>query len=177
MGGQSSRMGREKQHIVVGEQSMGDAAIALGQRCCDTVVVSGPDTATCGAQPYIPDLPEHAGMGPLAGIEAVLASELAGRWLILPCDMPWLQAGALLKLLESAFPVACLGDPRIPDHRLQLPLAVDAALLGSVRASLDSGRRSVAAWLDAAGARIVQQAEALQVQNVNTPDDLPEHLE
>jgi molybdopterin-guanine dinucleotide biosynthesis protein A len=165
-------MGRAKQHIVVGDESMGQAAIAIGHECCEIVVVAGPADAM-QAQQCVADLPEHTGMGPLAGIEAVLASGLASRWLIIPCDMPGLDACALQQLLDVEDPVACLGNPQAAEDRLQLPLAIDATLLRSVREFLKSDRRSIGAWLESVDARIVMQAEAFQAQNVNAPEDLP----
>jgi molybdopterin-guanine dinucleotide biosynthesis protein A len=166
-------MGSAKQHISVRGQSMGQTAIALGTACCEIVVISGPGEAMPG-HPHVADLRPHAGLGPLAGIEAVLASGLADRWIIIPCDMPGLHAGTLRQLGDSPAPVACLGQPHRGAARLQLPLAVNAALLTSVRDFLDGGGRRIGDWLDAENAQIIAEVEESQVQNVNRPEDLPE---
>ncbi|WP_433562680.1 NTP transferase domain-containing protein [Nocardia sp. CA-151230] len=105
-GGKASRMGGvDKPAIVVGGQSMLDAALAAVAGCARTVVVG----------PHRPELPPEilqaqeipAGAGPVAAIAAGLGA-LAGcefpaaLIVVLAADMPFLTASAVNELLSHA---------------------------------------------------------------------------
>lgn len=171
MGGGSTRMGSPKQHVDVAGTAMGQRVIELGRACCDLLLVSGPDDAMPGME-HVADLPAHAGFGPLAGIEAVLASGRALRWIVLPCDMPDLTPATIKQLLESTSAVAALGSQLDPARPLQLPLAVDASLLCSVSAFLGTGQRAVGTWLETVDVHILPAPSEVEVHNINTPEDL-----
>ncbi|MEC3952374.1 NTP transferase domain-containing protein [Nocardia sp. CDC153] len=105
-GGKASRMGGvDKPAIVVGGQSMLDAALAAVAGCARTVVVG----------PHRPELPPEilqaqeipAGAGPVAAIAAGLGALAgcefpAGLIVVLAADMPFLTAAAVNELLSHA---------------------------------------------------------------------------
>lgn len=105
-GGKASRMGGvDKPALVVGGQSMLDAALAAVAGCARTVVVG----------PHRPELPPEvlqaqeipAGAGPVAAIAAGLGALAgcefpAGLILVLAADMPFLSAAAVNELLSHA---------------------------------------------------------------------------
>ena len=159
-------MGEPKQHVGVDGVTMGEHAIELARRCCDLVVVSGPPGAMPGME-HISDRPAHAGCGPLAGIEAVLASGRAERWLVLPCDMPFLRVESLERLLASTADVAAFQDPAQPSTPLQLPLAIRASMHASTTARLNINRRSVQGWLDTVDVECVAALDDREAKNIN----------
>jgi len=166
MGGGSTRMGRPKQHVALDGVTMGAAAIKLAQQSCGLVVISGPSDAMPGLD-HIADRSEHAGHGPLAGIEAVLASGQAARWLILPCDMPALTIGSLERLLASTADLAAFQDPAQPSEPLPLPLVIRASMYESVFAYLNTSRRSIRGWMESVGVACVGAIDASETRNIN----------
>ena len=44
------------------------------------------------------DIVEYAGLGPLAGILSVMESVEADRYVVLPCDMPYVDDKAISKV-------------------------------------------------------------------------------
>jgi molybdopterin-guanine dinucleotide biosynthesis protein A len=171
MGGSSTRMGSPKQHVDLGGTAMGQRVIELARDCCDCVVVSGPGDAMPDVE-HIPDLAHHTGLGPLAGIEAILTSGRAARWLVLPCDMPSLKTATARQLAGSAATIAALADPANPSTPLQLPLALDVSMLQSISDFLDSGRRSVGGWLRTVNVESLPSPPMREIRNVNSPEDL-----
>ncbi|WP_084477741.1 NTP transferase domain-containing protein [Nocardia jejuensis] len=103
-GGRASRMGGvDKPAIVVGGQSMLDAALAAVIDCDRTVVVG----------PHRPELPPEilqtqeipAGAGPVAAIASglgALTGATTGLVVVLAADMPFLNATAVRELLSQA---------------------------------------------------------------------------
>ncbi|WP_433591514.1 NTP transferase domain-containing protein [Nocardia sp. CA-145437] len=105
-GGKASRMGGvDKPALVVGGQSMLDAALTAVAGCARTVVVG----------PHRPELPPEvlqaqeipAGAGPVAAIAAGLGALAgcefpAGLIVVLAADMPFLTAAAVSELLSHA---------------------------------------------------------------------------
>ncbi|MFE3192329.1 NTP transferase domain-containing protein [Nocardia sp. NPDC059240] len=105
-GGKASRMGGvDKPALVVGGQSMLDAALTAVTGCARTVVVG----------PHRPELPPEilqaqeipAGAGPVAAIAAGLGALAgcefpAGLIVVLAADMPFLTAAAIDELLSHA---------------------------------------------------------------------------
>lgn len=167
MGGGSTRMGSPKQHVEIDGVPMGQRVISIARAATDHVVVSGPNDAMPGL-PHIADLPGHTGYGPLAGIEAVLASGIARRWLILPCDMPWLGARSITRLLAIESNIAAFSDPTNHSAALQLPLVIDASMLDSLESYLERGRRSIGGWLGEHTITLAGPLESHEARNVNS---------
>ena len=120
--------------------------------------------------PLIEDEPGEAN-GPLGGIIATLAGSTAERNLIVACDMPWLEAGALAALVRhpsSADVVAARAEGRGWEplcavyHRRCLPV---------LRQALDEGERSVRRILSRLNVEEWPLADARLVSNANTPED------
>jgi len=151
-----------------------DAVLAVGRPPGDSVGVpaGSPDAleTTSGPLPVIPD--QRPGAGPLAGLDAGLAAARArgaSRLLVIPCDMPWLDAKDLRRLAGHVAPL-------VHPSTGGLPLAADVTpeLAAAVRAALDAGRRRLRDLLAAEGAVVVPVTgdAAARHANVNRPEDL-----
>lgn len=100
-GGRSSRMGQDKALLqLTGPQGV-ESLLQRGLRLlreagCGGVWLSG-DYPGFAA---IPDDPDWAGRGPLAGMASALQRYPAASWLILPVDMPGMSSSLLRALIE-----------------------------------------------------------------------------
>ncbi len=181
-GGLSSRMGRDKTTLTLnraeGSIRMLDAVGNTLRRVCEQVAVVRPAMASTEREPdsqnyrTVVDLRPHA--GPVGGIEALLASNLAREYIVCPCDVPCITSEVLLLLLQHrAAPATVLRIVGQSDFE-PLPARIAAAALPTVRHLLDSGRRSVWHLMQELPASIVDidARHAAALRNVNTPDDL-----
>lgn len=97
-GGDSTRMGRDKKQLIRQNQTMLEYTEQLLLSAgASEIVVSSKLGATSG----VPD--KFSGLGPLAGIEAVLSSQPINSWcLFCPIDLPLLEHSTLSELVEFA---------------------------------------------------------------------------
>ncbi|WP_374348193.1 molybdenum cofactor guanylyltransferase MobA [Chitinimonas sp.] len=106
--------------------------------------------------------------GPLAGMEAALATCNADWLLCIPCDMPQLPT----ELAEWLFQPVVLGAAASLAHSAdgQQPVCclLQRAQLASLSAFLDAGRRRVSAWLDQIGAAAVHFPAQAGFANFNS---------
>lgn len=168
-GGASRRMGSPKHTLALPDgRTMLDAVSgALSTVCRQVVVVGDPADAES-----IPD--RRPGLGPLAGIEALLASGLDSEYLVCPCDVPRVTTALLRRLTAPTdAPVTVL---RIDgnDVTQPLPARISDEALDTVRGYLDQGHRSVHGFLQSIETQVVSlpAAEARFLANVNRAEDL-----
>ena len=72
--------------------------------CDEVIVVTRPESYwNVFRQVWlITDIPEYAGCGPLAGILSAMESVEADRYVVLPCDMPYVDGEVMLKLVDAS---------------------------------------------------------------------------
>jgi molybdenum cofactor guanylyltransferase len=133
-GGRSSRMGQDKALLQLGGESLLQRGLRLLRESgCGGVWLSGdyPGFAS------IPDHPTWAGRGPLAGIASALHRYPEARWLILPVDMPGMDATLLRALARqgAAHPVGS------GVQGSQFPLLLQPGALSVLETLLGSGER------------------------------------
>jgi len=100
VGGQSSRMGRDKARLQVGSRLLVERiaekiAVAAG----NAVLIGEPERYADLKFECLPDL--HPGLGPLSGMETALASGRGDLNLIVACDMPLLKSVWLADLIKA----------------------------------------------------------------------------
>jgi len=180
-GGMSRRMGVPKATLRLPDgRSMLEAAVAALLPICDRVAMVGGNPewlADLSLQiEYFPDI--HPGEGPLAGIEAALASccrtdvspAVLGGCLIVGCDQPCLRTELLGRLIEGN-----------PDHPRvfgetgimhPLPGFYPAAWLPQVVLAMVNGTRSVQTSLASAGVEILRlgRNDLWFLRSFNTPE-------
>ena len=167
-GGRSSRMGRDKAGLPwQGRpllQHMGELLRAAGAA---RIVVSG-DYPEAGG---IPDA--ERGLGPLGGLAGVADALPDGPLLIVPVDMPMLDAPLLARLAGSTARCACYRD-----HMLPMWLQLDARLRDWLQEALRQPpkQRSLHA-LHAAQDGVflpLPDAAIARLDNLNTPEQWQE---
>jgi molybdenum cofactor guanylyltransferase len=164
-GGLSSRMGRDKALLSWQGQPLLEHQIAVLQAAgVDTVRVSGNRPDYQG----IADPVAHA--GPLGGIAGVAAACSDGELLIVPVDMPRLQAPLLQRLFDASTPSGCT---HFAGHVLPMRLRLDSACraaLNTLMAAHDDRMRSLHALQERVGASVIplNADDEMQLIDCNT---------
>lgn len=180
-GGESRRMGVEKPLQKVHGSTLIESVLRAVSPCVgeSVIVTNHPALYAFLGVRMIPDL--RPGLGPLAGIHAGLSHitkrGLTSPALVVAADYPFLEPGALRRILETA-PEKDVVLPRI-EGRLH-PLCARYALttVAAVEQSLAQGGLSVHALIERLDAGIIAQDQIGGVDaariffNVNTPEDL-----
>ncbi|WP_203247524.1 molybdenum cofactor guanylyltransferase [Sporosarcina beigongshangi] len=177
-GGESRRFGSPKAFAKLGQRYFYEIAIDALKVCCDEVIiVTRPELVDNYPVEVgvITDVAEFAGLGPLAGILSAMESVEADRYIVLPCDMPYVDEAVIGKLLvqhEQAV-TAVVVDGR------QHPLVSiwDRSVKGNLREALDNGQLRVMPVLKSSGVRwidgsLLTDDEKRVFTNMNTPEVL-----
>lgn len=159
-------MGRDKAQLPFRGGTLSDAvASAVREAAGSAVLVGNP------ALGGIPD--RYPGEGPLGGILTAL-EHTSSEWnLIVACDLPEITPAFLRRLVETAEAKEC--DALLPFGPGGRAEPLCAVYRRSVREPLErrfrAGTRKVTMALEGLGVYWFETREALQFQNVNTPED------
>jgi molybdopterin-guanine dinucleotide biosynthesis protein A len=178
-GGQSARMGKPKAAVRLWDgRTMIEHLLDTLLTVCPRVVVVGADSSLslqAGARVVrIPD--RKGGLGPLSGIDTLLASGLDNRYIVAACDQPLLSVMLLRRLAE--------GDAQRPhffraariSSILPLPAHLPTSLLEDVQRILAASDRSLRALMAAVPPQWIEISveEEKLLTSVNTPAELAE---
>lgn len=177
-GGLSSRYGSPKAFAKWEGVHFYDLAIqALAPHCEETVIVTRSELVDRfnGSLQVVTDLAEVAGEGPLAGILSGMDAVEADRYIVLPCDMPFMTSeviGRLVERHESAVTAVVLEGKLHP-----LVSVWSGRAKVELRSALESGQRRVMNVQEKLGVEWVEGITLSEnpqhvLMNVNTPDIL-----
>lgn len=173
LGGRSSRMGTPKHEMRLEDgRTMFDAVMAALSAICGRVVMVGATSPRDSrGSMELPDL--RPGLGPLGGIEALLASGIDSQYLVCPCDVPLITPDLLRRLVQPGAALATVFQIEGRDVLDPLPARISAEALPIVRRLLDAGERSVWRVMQELRPEVVAITEnqAMQLHNVNTPEE------
>jgi molybdenum cofactor guanylyltransferase len=175
-GGRSTRMGRDKAALAWHGRPALERACEMLAACTDGAFVSlRPDQAgdpLRSARPHIVD--GATGQGPIAGIAAAQAARPEAAWLVLACDLPFVDAGTLANLLERRDTANLATAYRSAHDCLPEPLCAiwEPASRGPVLEFIREGRQCPRKLLISFGATLIDLPHPLALDNVNTPDEL-----
>jgi len=190
-GGRSSRMGREKAFLRVGDETLferqfrvlrevGVVEIALSIRRELLHRLSHSSSQLLPSAPALL-LDEEEGLGPLAGIVAAMAWNPDQPLMVMAVDMPEVPSSLLSRLLSSARGGG--GAAPVVEGRWEPLCAIyPPGEHDTARALLTSANPSPAALLDALAARgkvtslPISIEEATSLRSWNAPADLPEAI-
>lgn len=160
VGGRSTRFGSPKAQAVFGGETLAERAWRLLGDACDERLAVG----SAGGLPFetLDDAREDA--GPLGGIVAALRAATHDVCVVVPVDMPLLDAVALHALGGACRDAAVAQEGPLPGAyaRSALPVLEDALARGELRL------RDVLARLDVSTIALDRE----MLRNVNTPADL-----
>lgn len=169
-GGQSSRMGRDKARLVWNSHLLiEDVAEKVRNVAGNVAVVGSPERYSDLKLDCLPDL--HPGLGPLAGLEAALASGRGELNLILACDMPDTEPAWLENLLEAAERTSVLCVVTRDDTGTVHPLCAvyRSACLNAVRTAIETRRLKLTEFIRELKPHFLDTVG--RVHNVNTPEE------
>jgi molybdopterin-guanine dinucleotide biosynthesis protein A len=169
-GGQSSRMGQDKARLVWNSHFLiEDVAAKVSNVAGNVALVGQPGRYVDLNLECLPDL--HPGLGPLAGIEAALASGRGDLNLILACDMPDVELAWLENLFDTAGRTGALCVVTRENNGTVHPLCsvYRATCLDAVRARIESRRLKLTEFIQDLNPYFLETREP--ICNINTPDD------
>ena len=172
-GGLSRRMGTDKALVEVdGEAMVVRVAAALAEGGCEPVVCQGGDADALARHGLRVTPDSEPGHGPLTAIADALAWAAPADVLVSACDLPWLDAATVERLIRAAdgrpdADVLAATDESGP-HLLALWRQAAGARLGEL---LVEGVAAYRAALERLGAVAVDVPSSVVV-NVNSPEDL-----
>jgi molybdopterin-guanine dinucleotide biosynthesis protein A len=162
-------MGRSKHDLVLSDgRTMIDLVHTTCSMVAEHIVLAGPED-------ILPELPHvqdrFAKGGPLSGIEAVLHSKIADRYIIVPCDMPTLQAEDLERLIDADTDLAIFHSA--PSDPLRgLPMCIHVRMHAALTAFLESDQRAVHRFIASCEHVLVDApSDPRRLENINNPDD------
>ncbi len=178
-GGQSARMGRDKASLTYHGRTQLEWAMDLIKPYVEKAFVSvrpGQNDPVRARFEQIVDTRE--GLGPIAGIMAAQARFPDVAWLVLACDLPFLDDATLRYLLAQRDPArpATAFRSRNPNPKhdgLPEPLCTifEPASREAILAHVASGKDCPRKFLINAGPRLLDQPNAQALDNVNTPEE------
>lgn len=206
VGGQSRRMGRPKAILPLGETTLLEQTVCIARDVADEVLLLGRPVhdipASLDAFEVLEDV--HPGIGPMAGLEAMLLARPGQSCILLACDMPYLCAALLRRLAEAEgdFDAAvCRTERRVDIAHLEEQRAERRAgpacdptagaqwhpccalyrpsAMPAVQAAIAARRHGMISLLDRLRVRPMDLAgaEAMWATNWNTPQDIDQPAE
>ena len=175
-GGRSTRMHRDKGALEYrpGETQIDVAMKMLESRTVRAFVSVREDQAAEPARARHPQIVDQGGIqGPMAGITAAMSEHPGAAWLVLACDLPFLGASTLDRLLASRAPDADATAFRSSTDGLPEPLCAIYEPRSSVKiaAHLAAGRNCPRKLLINADTRLLDLPDPRALDNVNTLDE------
>jgi molybdopterin-guanine dinucleotide biosynthesis protein A len=174
-GGRSTRMQRDKAALHYHGRTQLEWAMALLAPHVERAFVSvRPDQVHDPVRAkFAQILDRHDNLGPIAGIVAAQAAHPDVAWLVLACDLPYLEAGTLEHLLRSRQPLRQATAYRSSHDGLPEPLCAiyEPASRPAIAAYVGSGRQCPRKFLIKADVNLLEQPNARALDNVNTPEE------
>lgn len=176
-GGKSTRMGRDKALLEFEGETLLTRAVNLARSVTAEVRVIGDAKKFAPWGDVVEDIyPEH---GPLGGIHAALNGSSTESNLVLPIDMPLLDARFLEFLTQKAVAnQAIVTVPRTGGRLHPLCATYRKEFAEIAKRSLEANRNRIDALFSEVATQIVEEEEILRngfssslFRNVNTPQD------
>jgi molybdenum cofactor guanylyltransferase len=177
-GGHSTRMKTDKAALLYASHSQLDRAMALVKPFVTEAFVSvRPDQQQDSLRSRFPQIVDsEVDMGPAAGIRAAQRHDPRAAWLVLACDLPFLDATTLAYLTRSRAPARIATAYRSHSDGLPEPLCAiyEPASAEAFATFIAGGRNCPRKFLLNSDTLLLDQPQINALENVNTPDELRE---
>ena len=163
-GGLSTRMGRDKAMLLFAGRPLVARAVDILRQAGLSASISGERDDLAAFAPVVAD--RVPGQGPLGGLCAALESTPA-RWAVfLPVDAPLLPPALVTHLLRFAQSSgAAVTISSVGGFEHTFPAVLDRAVLPTLRAELESGRRKCFSAMKAAALMLGQTMSVIAVES------------
>jgi molybdopterin-guanine dinucleotide biosynthesis protein A len=174
-GGASTRMRTDKATLDYHGQPQLQWAFELLSKFCTTTFVSvrpdQRDDETRATYPQIVD--RQPGTGPIAGISAALLAHPKAAWLVLACDLPFVNERTLKYLIAARDPQRVATAYRSSHDGLPEPLCAiwEPAARDPLSAYMATGKQCPRKFLINADVALLDLPDARALDNVNTPEE------
>ncbi|MBM0103321.1 NTP transferase domain-containing protein [Steroidobacter sp. S1-65] len=174
-GGASTRMQRDKAAIEYHGRSQLQCTFDLLTRVCTATFVSvRPDQREEPTRARLPQIVDRQpGIGPIAGITAALQAHPKAAWLVVACDLPFLNEQTLRYLIEHRDARKLATAFKSSHDGLPEPLCAiwEPASREPLLAYLATGKQCPRKFLINAPALLLDLPDARALDNVNTADE------
>lgn len=174
-GGRSSRMQRDKATLAYHGQTQLERGVALLQPLVQRTFVSvRPDqTADPARARFEQIVDKHDNLGPMAGIVAAQARFPEVAWLVLACDLPFLDGPTLGNLIRDRAPERAATAYRSSHDGLPEPLCAifEPSSREPLLAHIASGKNCPRKFLINSDVRLLDEPNPRALDNVNTPEE------
>lgn len=177
-GGLSRRYGSPKAFAEIeGELFYQRAYNALAGVCDQVIIISRPELIERFSPEVevITDLDWIAGQGPLAGILSGMTACPAKKYLVLPCDMPFIgpaETAKLLYIADSSSDISALWNSA---EKIPLFSIWDNRIKEQLQQELEAGQYRVMKFMEKMATEWIDSSEIHKdpfvFRNVNQPDD------
>ena len=174
-GGTSSRMQRDKAALSYhGKPQLQWTHDLLAEFTTATFVSVRPDQREDEVRRSLPQIVDrHPGIGPIAGIEAALLSHPKAAWLVVACDLPFVDAATLRLLLQNRDGTRIATAFRSAHDGLPEPLCAiwEPRSIEQVAAAIAAGKQCPRKVLINSDAHLLDLPEPRALDNVNTAQE------
>jgi molybdenum cofactor guanylyltransferase len=168
-------MRRDKATLSYQGRNQLNRAMELLNSCVDRAYVSvRPDQRTEQARAQYPQVVDaHAGLGPIAGIAAAQALAPDAAWLVLGCDLPYVDSGTVTHLIEHRDPARLATAYRSSHDGLPEPLCAiyEPRSAAPILERIGAGKSCPRKFLIQSDVLILQQPDPRALDNINTPEE------
>lgn len=174
-GGRSTRMGEDKATLAYHGATQLDWAMALVKPFVERAYVSvRPDQIDEPVRARYPQIVDvHRDLGPIAGLIAAQTQHPDVAWLVLACDLPFLDAGTLHRLIAARAPHRAATAYRSRHDALPEPLCAiyEPASRELIATYAASGKHCPRKFLIQSDAYLLDQPNPQALENINTPEE------
>ncbi len=175
-GGASRRMQTDKAALEYqGESQLQRAFALLGKLCVQTFVSVRADQMNDPLRGRFPTIADRqSDLGPIGGIAAAQATHPEAAWLVLACDLPFLETATLEFLISHRSPGHMATAFRSSHDGLPEPLCAiwEPSSRSRVEAWIAAGKQCPRKLLINSDVQLLDQPDARALDNVNTPEEL-----
>ena len=174
-GGRSTRMQRDKAALTYHGRTQLEWAVSLLQSHAQRVFVSvRPDQTGDPVRARFDQIVDtHENLGPVAGILAAQAKHPQVAWLVLACDLPFLDNATLTHLIGARQPQRLATAYRSSHDGLPEPLCAiyEPASREPLLAHVAKGKDCPRKFLINSDVQLIDEPNPHALDNVNTPDE------
>jgi molybdopterin-guanine dinucleotide biosynthesis protein A len=174
-GGRSTRMQRDKAALTYHGRTQLEWAVSLLQPHAHRVFVSvRPDQMSDPVRARFDQIVDtHENLGPIAGIMAAQTKHPQVAWLVLACDLPFLDNATLTHLIAARRPQHLATAYRSSHDGLPEPLCAiyEPASREPLLAHVANGKNCPRKFLINSDVQLIDEPHPHALDNVNTPDE------